>query len=315
MNLIAYREDGRLRVGDLRDRTDGIDEIRDEHIERSHDVSGNRRELRGASLTASVRSTAWRYRATPHAADVELMVASETVVSLRGNREHGFNGDAALHGDGHIDGPLRLKATSPGEEARPWTISAVDADGDQPSRELRIELGSDPTVDPSKQHLSIGSAEITAAGSLTIHGDLDVAGQLSSGDIPPDPADPRFASAIRSVIADAIVQASFLSGIPLAVTPLPATRPASLDVVLGAALPAVLRWGIALDMTRAGTHRRLVEIVDGPIQGGTTRSIPLTWQPPLAAGETFDIRVAVAAIDTNRSSFGGAASVTVTVPT
>jgi hypothetical protein len=136
-----------------------------------------------------------------------------------------------------------------------------------------------------------------------VEGDLDVAGSVSQGEIPPDPADPRFVELLADVVARRVVGAA--TGTSGAVIGLQVTADDSADdeTPLDIAIKptrALTHWGVALEVQRQGASRFLLVGIGGPSAANvsvTIETIPVPWSPPLTAATAGRVVVAVVAFD------------------
>jgi hypothetical protein len=259
--------------------------------------------------------------------------AAGTRVELRDDRPEielgvrgGHHATGSMTADGDpvvVGGGLRLSSRPPGQPSVPWSIRALEVladDGTTAARELRIELAAPPGSPPAESRVAIGTVDgasftpgllVDAAGTVTIDGDLEVAGAVSQGEIPPDPADPRFVEMLSDVVARRVVGAATgTSGavIGLAVTPDDtADDETPLDITITPTI-ALSRWGVAVEARRQGSASRFILVaIGGPTTAGTqvtveTAAVP--WSPPLTAGAPGRVVVAVVAFDAAGSLHG-----------
>lgn len=219
-----------------------------------------------------------------------------------------------------VEGGLRLSSRPPTEPSVPWSIRALDVlaeDGTTLARELRIELAAPPGSPPTESRVAIGTVVgstftpalvVDAAGTVTIDGDLEVAGSVSQGEIPPDPEDPRFVEMLADVLARRVVGAATdTSGavIGLVVTPDDTSGDETPLAIKIKPTVTLSRWGVALEARRQGTPSRFVLVdLGGPTTSGTevlVESAAVPWSPPLTASTPGQVVVAVVAFDANGS--------------
>jgi hypothetical protein len=214
-----------------------------------------------------------------------------------------------------VVGGLRLSSEPPVEPSVPWSIRALDIpgeDGTTEARELRIELSAPPGSPPSESRVAIGTVVgaaftpalvVDAAGNVTVDGDLDVAGSVSQGEIPPDPADPRFVELLADVVARRVVGTA--TGTSGAVIGLQVTADDSADEETPLDIEikptrALTHWGVALEVQRQGASRFLLVGIGGPSAANvsvTIETTPVPWSPPLTAATVGRVVVAVVAFD------------------
>lgn len=217
--------------------------------------------------------------------------------------------------DVRVLGAVRLASRPSLAPSVPWSVRAVDVhdDGGLIARELRIELAPPPGSPPQQSRVAVGTVEagdvfrplmtVDAAGTVTIEGDLEVAGSVSQGEIPPDPEDPRFVSMLANVLARRIVGASATSVDPtpaLSVSTAGSTPDATSLTIALTPTVSLSRWGAALEIRRGGTTGFRLLGVGGPAAAAqtlTVSALPVPWAPPLSAASPGRIVVAVVGFD------------------
>jgi hypothetical protein len=221
-----------------------------------------------------------------------------------------------------VEGALRLSSRPPVVPSVPWSLRALDVpgeDGTTVAHELRIELAAPPGSPPSESRVAFGSVDgsaftpalvVDTAGTVTIGGDLEVAGSVSQGEILPDPEDPRFVGLLHDLVARRVVGAATGTSpavIGLVVTPDDtAADETPLDIKI-TPTRELYRWGVALEVQRQGTSRFVLVDIGGPTPSGTQVTVetaPVQWSPPLSAAAPGKVVVAVVAFDANGTQRG-----------
>jgi hypothetical protein len=313
-----FREGRRLDAADLNRESDSLEADATGHVAVGH--SGG-----APAWPGLVGTTVAHPRGHPAIEVVPGGVAAGTRVLLR---DAAPELEVGVHGGHHaagsltgaddpvvVMGGLRLSSRPPVEASVPWSIRALDvpdADGTTAARELRIELAAPPGSPPSESRVAIGTVAgdvftpalvVDAAGTVTIDTDLEVAGSISQGEIPPDPDDPRFVELLADVVARRVVggatgAAPGVMGLTV-VADDSADDETPLDIKLTPTV-AIVRWGMALEVRRGGSSRFLLVAIDGPTAAGTavmpeTSAVP--WSPPLTTATPGRVLVAVVGFD------------------
>lgn len=314
-----FREGRRLDAADLNRESDARETDAARHLALAHSGAGTSWPgLVGTGVVHPVGRPAVEVTPDGPAAGTRVVLgdgAPELELGVRGG--HHATGSMTSDGDPVVlGGGLHLSSRPPAEPSVPWSIRAVDVPDDEgttAARELRIELAAPPGSPPSESRVAIGSVSgsvftaalvVDAAGCVTVPGDLEVAGSVSQGEIPPDPEDPRFVELLADTVARRIVGAT--PGTSSSVIGLVVTADdeeddqTPLDITFTPAV-ALSRWGVALEVRRQGVADRFhLVAIGGPTTARTevtveTPAVP--WSPPLTSSTAGRIVVAVVAFD------------------
>lgn len=310
-----FREGRRLTAGDLNreSATRAADATR--HLALAHPPT-TPEHLVGTTVTHPVGSPSVELTPAGPTAGVRFALGGPTP-----GVEVGVSGGHRIAGavTGHrshvaVAGALRLVSDpDPAEVSVPWSVRAVDVRGDDGllvGRELRIELEVRAGSSPQDSRVAVGTIEagsdfrsilvVDAAGNVTVDGDLEVAGSVSQGEIPPDPEDPRFVRHLADVVARRVVgEATTTWGLlGLAVTADESSEnETGLGITIAPSLP-LNRWGAALEIQRGGTSIFRLIGIGGSVAAGQPVTIdtdPVLWNPPLSSSSPGRVVVAVVA--------------------
>ena len=186
----------------------------------------------------------------------------------------------------------------------PWSIRAVDVldeDDRLAARELRIELSAPPGS--RRRRAASASARsgrrrlrpvlmVDAAGTVTVDGDLEVAGSVSQGEIPPDPDDPRFVALLADLVARRVVGAAATSaghrssGSEVTLDDTRSTRPDHARQSRSSRSRRPDPVGRRVETSAEGASDFRLIGVGGPVGGrgpGVITTAPVPWDPPLSA--------------------------------
>ena len=312
---VDFREGRRLTAGDLNRElaTRAADAAR--HLALAHPPT-TPAHLVGTTVTHPVGSPSVELTPAGPTAGVRFALGGTTpAVELGISGEHRIY-HAVIGHRSHVAVGRALRLVSdpdPAEVSVPWSVRAVDVRGDDGllvGRELRIELEVRAGSSPQDSRVAVGTiaAEnyfrsilvVDAAGNVTIDGDLEAAGSVSQGEIPPDPEDPRFVQLLADVVARRVVGAATTSWslLGLAVTADDSSENATgLDITIDPSFP-VTRWGAALEIQRGETSIFRLIGIGGPVTVGQQVTIdtdPVLWDPPLSSSSPGRVVVAVVA--------------------
>jgi hypothetical protein len=316
---LEFREGRRLRAADLNRESAAHEGDLARHLALAHPARGPDRDLAGNSISHPTGSPAMSIIPTGVEAGVRLSIGDGTdVLRLGAAGGHRVSGDVTSDGaDVVVNGALRLASqASPAAGPAPWSVRALDVRGDDGAliaRELRIELAAPPGSPPPASRVAIGTVDsgfspvmtVDERGDVTVTGDLEVAGSVSQGEIPPDLADPRFAKILADLVARRVVAAA-TTGVTtmfqLQATVVAATSTPQKTVLRIRLTPirVLVAWGATLEVVREGSSQiRLLRVGNNAPPGtpiifqSTT-----TWSPDLSAASPATLNVAVAAFDT-----------------
>lgn len=314
---LEFREGRRLRASDLNGESVSreADDLR--HLEHAHPSAPEPR-LIGTTVTHPRGSPSMALTPGGQTAGVRIALrGAAPALELGVSGAHrAFGPVTGDRSDVRITGPLRVVSqATPATTSMPWSIRALDVRGDDGAlvgQELRVELSAPPGSPPQESRVAVGTVDargflsvfaVDAAGTVTIDGDLEVAGSVSQGQIPPDPEDPRFLERLGDVVARRVVGAALTS--PDTVLALSVTADDSsddettLDISITPRL-TLNRWGAAMEIQRGGSSSFRLVGVGGPSVAATkvvieTAAVP--WDPPLTSASTGRVVVAVVAFD------------------
>jgi hypothetical protein len=301
-----FTDGRRLYAQDLRDEGATRDTDRIEHLGRSHPDDGA--VGRGSAVVAADRSCSLATDVTPAGPVTTVAIGDEVHLRLGSNSRFLRGSLVVSEGGAYIAGSVRLAPSPPRKEPQPFSLVAVKVapdDGKPGRHELRLGLSDDSAADPTSQRAGVGTFAVAADGTSTAGGNIEVAGVLTEGDVPPDPDDPRFLHALDRAVAETILQ-SPLGGVlqvNVAVGPLAnGGTESQVDVTMSTNTQVPMRWGLAIEAERgADRHALLADVGDASLKSPLISTITMRWSPPLSANEAFNVVFAVAAVGIDRS--------------
>jgi hypothetical protein len=212
------------------------------------------------------------------------------------------------------EGAVRLLSGPALTPSVPWSVRALDVADDTGrvvARELRVELSAPPGSPPAQSRMAVGTVAgqqpfrpaltVDAAGTVTVPGDLAVAGAVSQGEIPANLDDRRFREQLADVVARRVLAtATSTSAAILRLTVTPGTGSAEETPFTVGFKPSValVRWGAALEVKRGGTSEFVLLDIGGPVIANEQVSVPaeaVPWSPPLSTQSPGQLVVAVVA--------------------
>ncbi|MEO5851906.1 MAG: hypothetical protein ABIQ15_05285 [Nocardioides sp.] len=323
-----FREGRRLEATDLNRESDSREADAARHVAVAHSGgSATRPVLVGTAVTHPTGLPSVEVTPDGPASGTRFTLVGDTPALELGVRgAHHAAGDVTTPAAPVVVGALRLSSRPLVDPSVPWSMRALDIpgeDGTTVARELRIELAAPPGSPPSESRVAIGTVAgtvftpalvIDAAGTVSVDGDLEVAGSVSQGEIPPDPADPRFVERLADVVARRVVEAATgTSGAVIGLTVTAddtAADETPLDITF-TPTRALTHWGVALEVRRQGTSAFRLIGIGGPTTAGTevaveTAAVP--WSPPLTSTTPGRAVVAVVAFDAVGTMHGQSAT-------
>jgi hypothetical protein len=182
---------------------------------------------------------------------------------------------------------LRFDSVPAPAAAAPWTLyrTRVERDG-RPVDQLRIEIGHPGEGgDPTLHRFVVGARRVDtstvfapclsvdAAGTVIVHGDLEVTGAVFEGPVPADPDDPRFADASAG---------TFVRGAAGTATRVDGFFAAALEVsvLIPPNQVAGTQLNCALTVTGAGT----APVTDGQVHVVMALGATVVYQQQVAGG-------------------------------
>ncbi|MEU4560130.1 hypothetical protein AB0F72_17240 [Actinoplanes sp. NPDC023936] len=336
----AFQDGDRLRVDDLNQEAASRAADADTHRAVVHPVRGADRGLLGASISSAAEGTS--ISLVPAGPSSSVRVDLPDVPDALRLAPGGHRAAGPVQGSGTsltVHGAVRMTAAAvPPPEPAPWTIRALDHRDDQNrliGRELRIELEVPAGSSPANSRVAVrvrAEADLTepppdprflvdATGTVTVSGDLTVAGTVSQGLVPADPADPRFVAALVDVLAQRIAGLATQpenAAIKLTVTADPSGSTAnSTKLVVGSTVDRVFpHWGVALEIHRESVKSfRLVQIGGHPFAMNPIEATARAeWATPLTPETAATVFVAVVAFDLQGQLFAQRVPITVPPP-
>ena len=243
---VDFEEGRRLRAADLNAESQARAAESAGHVSLAHPGPAAAPRLVGASVTHPRGNPALEVVLDGPGAGVRVTVSDPAPVyeSLVGRDESGASvtrhhvAGKVSAGGLAVERAVRLQSRPIPKPpaAAPWSMRAVDVlddEGALAGRELRIELSAPPGFPAGESRVSVGVRRgllptydellvVDADGNVTVEGDLEVAGSVSQGEIPPDTDDPRFAALLTELVARRVVGAAATSAdtvLDLKVTP------------------------------------------------------------------------------------------------
>jgi hypothetical protein len=329
---VDFEEGRRLRAADLNAESQAHAAESAAHVSLAHPGRAAAPRLVGESLTHPRGNPALEVVMVGPGAGIRVTVGDPAPVyeSLLGRDETGASvprhhvAGKMSAGGVAVDRAVRLRSRPIPEPpaAAPWSVRAVDVlddDGALAGRELRIELSAPPGFPASESRVSVGVRSgspptydevliVDADGNVTVEGDLEVAGSVSQGEMPPDTDDPRFAALLTELVARRVVGAAATSGdtvLDLKVTPVDTVPGQTTLTVSIKPSVAMTRYGAAWQTLRAGSSAYRLIAVGGPVAAApfaasprtSITTAPVEWDPPLSHSSTARIVVVVAGFD------------------
>lgn len=316
---LEFREGRRLRAADLNGETSARDADLDRHLGLAHPAHGTDPGLVGHQITSPSRGPSVSLTPTGPAAGVRVSLGDDNEALRLGSAggHHAYGSVTSSRANVVAKHAVRLLSrAAPGTEPVPWSLRALNVLGDDGrllARELRIELSAPPGSPLQDSRVAVGTVAggafssvmaVDAGGSVTVTGDLEVAGSVSQGQIPPDPQDPRFAGILRDLVARRVVAAAVTAPNPM--FHLHASRVAASSNAQKTAFSVTLTpdkilvaWCAALVSLRQGSSQiRLLRVGNNAPQGtDITIQGSITWSPDLSAASPATLAFDVAAFD------------------
>lgn len=316
---LDYFEGRRLGAVDLNRESASREADEARHLDLAHPAGAPVARLVGATVRHPTGSPSVGITPQGPAAGVRMALRDATsALELGVSGVHHAAGSVTGHrSEVRVSGRLRMVSQpQPGVPSVPWSIRAMDilgVDGGLVGRELRIELSAPPGSRPQESRVAVGNADdeegfrpvlvVDSAGTVTLEGDLEVAGSVSQGEVQPDPEDPLFVELLADVVARRVVGAATASSNP--VLKLNATagdtsvHETTLDISIEPTR-ALTRWGAALETQRQGTSSFCLIGVGGPVAASVELTIDaaaVPWDPPLSASSPGQLVIAIVAFD------------------